>query len=150
MFPIPRSPSLSLSPMVTTNTFLSTPSKTPSDKSRKHPNPNPNAVSGSLFSVRGLQPSPGGGCGLPDHRDRGPGWPIRRRELSPRSPPWATAASSFSRWSTTPPPLNPAAASRFSFLCALLSNGNRWRFGEKWKDNGNWIYLCDSCFQQLK
>jgi len=49
-----------------------------------------------------------------------------------------------------PSPLNPAAASRFSFLCALLSNGNRWRFGEKWKDNGNWIYLCDSCFQQLK
>ncbi|XP_062173835.1 uncharacterized protein LOC133879325 isoform X2 [Alnus glutinosa] len=116
MFPIPRSPSLSLSPMVTTNTFLSTPSKTPSDKFRKHPNPNPNpnpnAVSGSLFSVRGLQPSPGGGCGLPDYRDRGPGWPIRRQELSPRSPPWATAASSFSRWSTTPPPLNPAAASR--------------------------------------
>ncbi|XP_062178282.1 uncharacterized protein LOC133883092 [Alnus glutinosa] len=37
MFPIPRSPSLSLSPMATTNTFLSTPSKTPSDKS--HPNP---------------------------------------------------------------------------------------------------------------
>jgi hypothetical protein len=44
-----------------------------------------------------------------------------------------TRAPSFSRWSTTHPPSNPTATSRFSFLCALLSNGLVEIFGKNGK-----------------
>jgi hypothetical protein len=129
--------------MATTNGFLSS----PSDKSRKHPTPSPSTPPLAPFGSRPTtfyrrrRRSSGRSC----RSQRSWPWVANPTARALSSKPslgsasksarsrWAPAAPSFSRWSTTPPPSNFAAASRFFiylfilfiyflFFCALILN----------------------------